>query len=210
MARCGHALGEDRGAKDRLSEHLRAVEQGAEIIVTDRDRPIARIVPFRPQAPIMVTPPKAPFASVRGKRWKRSRSRPSVSSTELLADERSERWTPTSIPRWCSGSSSARGNPLRQWRYIDNAVASELVRRLHRLPLLLPTLTEISRRGAAPRASYGIATRSWRPRRPRLRAQRRMSAALRVSTLPQVRAAPMAMRQSWLWSRGRNEPARRA
>lgn len=34
------------GLKDRLSEHLRAVEKGAEVDVTDRDRPIARIVPI--------------------------------------------------------------------------------------------------------------------------------------------------------------------
>ena len=32
--------------KDHLSEHLRAVERGAEVVVTDRDRPIARISPF--------------------------------------------------------------------------------------------------------------------------------------------------------------------
>ena len=32
--------------KDRLSEHLRAVEQGAEVVVADRNRPIARIVPI--------------------------------------------------------------------------------------------------------------------------------------------------------------------
>src|SRR5438094_205007 len=31
--------------KNHLSEHLRAVEAGDEIIVTDRNRPIARIVP---------------------------------------------------------------------------------------------------------------------------------------------------------------------
>ena len=33
--------------KDRLSEHLRAVERGEEIEVTDRRRPIARIVPLQ-------------------------------------------------------------------------------------------------------------------------------------------------------------------
>jgi len=31
--------------KDQLSRHLREVERGGEIEVTDRDRPIARIVP---------------------------------------------------------------------------------------------------------------------------------------------------------------------
>ena len=32
--------------KDHLSEYLRAVERGAEVVVTDRDRPIARISPM--------------------------------------------------------------------------------------------------------------------------------------------------------------------
>jgi prevent-host-death family protein len=37
--------------KDHLSEHLRSVERGGEIEVTDRDRPIARISPVRPDLP---------------------------------------------------------------------------------------------------------------------------------------------------------------
>ncbi|MBI4260112.1 MAG: type II toxin-antitoxin system prevent-host-death family antitoxin, partial [Actinobacteria bacterium] len=36
--------------KDQLSKHLRAVERGAHVEVTDRDRPIARIVPVEEQA----------------------------------------------------------------------------------------------------------------------------------------------------------------
>ena len=36
--------------KDQLSTHLRAVEAGDEVEVTDRGRPIARIVPVRPAA----------------------------------------------------------------------------------------------------------------------------------------------------------------
>ena len=34
--------------KDCLSEHLRAVENGAEVVVMDRNRPIAQIVPLPP------------------------------------------------------------------------------------------------------------------------------------------------------------------
>jgi prevent-host-death family protein len=75
--------------KDHLSEHLRAVERGAELEVTDRSRPIAHIVPV-PTAPesLKLTPPKVPFASLRGKR--RTRAKWTVSSLELLEEERDE------------------------------------------------------------------------------------------------------------------------
>ena len=76
--------------KDHLSEHLRAVERGGEILVTDRERPIARIVPVTPAAyaPTLVLPSR-PFESVR--------DLPPVpvdlspSSTELLLEERGDR-----------------------------------------------------------------------------------------------------------------------
>ena len=55
--------------KDHLSEHLRSVERGAELEVTDRERPIARIVPIdKGKALIRMTPPRRPFSSVRQKR----------------------------------------------------------------------------------------------------------------------------------------------
>ena len=78
--------------KDRLSEHLRAVERGAvsEVLVTDRDRPVARIVPIE-SSPSRVTiqPPKVPFASVRGTRRKPAGWK--ISSLELLRQERGDR-----------------------------------------------------------------------------------------------------------------------
>jgi prevent-host-death family protein len=76
--------------KDRLSEHLRAVEKGAEVVVTHRNRPIARIVPHPdPHPRVHVVPPSRSFKSIRGRRhtaagWK-------ITSTELLLEERSER-----------------------------------------------------------------------------------------------------------------------
>ena len=73
--------------KDHLSEHLRAVERGAEIEVTDRSRPIARISPV-PAAPRIVAATRT-LASLR-----RRRARPArwaVSSLELLREERGER-----------------------------------------------------------------------------------------------------------------------
>lgn len=76
--------------KNHLSVHLRAVEHGAEIEVTDRDRPIARIVPVRGGGPeVLVLPARRSFASIRGKR-----SRPArwpTSSTDLLLEERQGR-----------------------------------------------------------------------------------------------------------------------
>lgn len=76
--------------KDRLSEHLRAVEKGAEVVVTDRDRPIARIVPLAHAGKrARILPPSRPFSSVRSRRH--TPTRWSISSTELLREERKER-----------------------------------------------------------------------------------------------------------------------
>jgi prevent-host-death family protein len=75
--------------KDRLSEHLRAVEQGGEVVVLDRNRPIARIVPMPPQGRrVRLIPPSRELAGVRDRR--RSRSGWRITSTELLLEERRE------------------------------------------------------------------------------------------------------------------------
>lgn len=76
--------------KNHLSEHLRAVEDGAELVVTDRDRPIARIVPHkRSDRRVQVTRPTRSFSSVRGKRYAPAKWR--INSTELLMEERQQR-----------------------------------------------------------------------------------------------------------------------
>lgn len=76
--------------KDQLSRHLREVERGAEVVVTDRDRPIARIVPVTGTGvPLVVIAPKRPFSTLRGKRYPPARWH--VSSTELLLEERQRR-----------------------------------------------------------------------------------------------------------------------
>jgi prevent-host-death family protein len=75
--------------KDHLSEHLRAVEHGVPIEVTDRNRPIARILPL--DAGIeraTFVAPRRPFAAAdrqpgRPARWSRK-------SLELLLEERRE------------------------------------------------------------------------------------------------------------------------
>ena len=75
--------------KDQLSKRLRAVERGAEVEVTDRDRPIARIVPVTDDDGVVLIPPTRSFSRLRRKRyppagWGRS-------STELLSEERRQR-----------------------------------------------------------------------------------------------------------------------
>ena len=75
--------------KDHLSKYLRAAEAGASYEVTDRDRPIARIVPVRERPPLEIRPAKVPFASIR------DRTYPPVKLTrdivELLLEERGDR-----------------------------------------------------------------------------------------------------------------------
>jgi prevent-host-death family protein len=76
--------------KDNLSKYLRAVERGAEVEVTDRDRPIARIVPIADgDDGITVIPPTRPFAGFRRRRFRPVRRR--FDSLELLLEERQER-----------------------------------------------------------------------------------------------------------------------
>jgi prevent-host-death family protein len=76
--------------KNQLSQHLRAVEQGAEIEVTDRRRPIVRLVPVRPAEPrIRIIPARRPFAEVRNRRFPKGRWR--AGSLRLLLEERGQR-----------------------------------------------------------------------------------------------------------------------
>jgi prevent-host-death family protein len=76
--------------KDQLSRHLREVERGGEVEVTDRDRPIARIVPVTGDGHrVVVASPKRPFSSLRRKRYPPARW--AVASSELLLEERQRR-----------------------------------------------------------------------------------------------------------------------
>jgi len=58
--------------KARMGRYMRAVRAGAEVVVTDRDQPVARLVPYRsrvaePEGPPVARPrdPSAPpFAAV--------------------------------------------------------------------------------------------------------------------------------------------------
>ena len=75
--------------KDQLSRYLREVERGAEVEVTDRNRPIARIVPIPADEGPRIVPARRPFAEVRDRRF--TPARWSVSSTDLLLEERQQR-----------------------------------------------------------------------------------------------------------------------
>jgi prevent-host-death family protein len=76
--------------KDALSQHLRAVERGEAIEVTDRARPIAWIVPVpSDESPIEIIPPRRPFTSLRTKRYPPARW--GVRSLDLLLAERGRR-----------------------------------------------------------------------------------------------------------------------
>ena len=75
--------------KDQLSKYLRAAEGGTEVEVTDRNRPIARIVSADTSREVAVRPARVPFTTLRARvypdaRWARS-------STDLLLEERQGR-----------------------------------------------------------------------------------------------------------------------
>jgi prevent-host-death family protein len=76
--------------KDKLSEYLRAAEAGDEVIVTDRNRPIARISPVGAPAPeLQFEEPHVAFKTVRSKKWPAAGWR--LTANQLVGAERRER-----------------------------------------------------------------------------------------------------------------------
>jgi prevent-host-death family protein len=76
--------------KNQLSRHLREAEQGEEIEVTDRRRPIVRLVPARPNEPaIRIIPARRAFAEVRNRRYPKALWR--SDSLRILLEERGRR-----------------------------------------------------------------------------------------------------------------------
>lgn len=72
--------------KNNLSRHLRTVEAGETIEVTDHDRPIARLIPVERKSRLVMRPATLPFSDV-----SRLRFEPlglPVSSLELLREDR--------------------------------------------------------------------------------------------------------------------------
>jgi prevent-host-death family protein len=78
-----------RELHDRLSEHLERVERGAEVVVTRRGRPIARLSAVDGEDPLedlvrrgLVTPPARP------RRPRRSRVKARGSVSDLVVEQR--------------------------------------------------------------------------------------------------------------------------
>jgi len=71
--------------KDNLSATLRRVEAGEEVVVTDRDRPIAVLSPVEDEEGLTITPAKYPFSTIRDKKFPKTR-RPVDSLRALLAE----------------------------------------------------------------------------------------------------------------------------
>ncbi len=75
--------------KDGLSATLRRVQRGERVLVTDRDRPIAMLVPVEDEDGVTVIPAKRPFSAIRNKRYPSPRK--SFDPLAALLIERGER-----------------------------------------------------------------------------------------------------------------------
>lgn len=72
--------------KNGLSRHLREVEAGAIIEITDHDRPVARLVPIEHKSRLVIREPLKPFSEIAHRRYPPARL--PISSTELLRQDR--------------------------------------------------------------------------------------------------------------------------
>jgi prevent-host-death family protein len=75
--------------KNNLSRHLRSVEAGQAIEVTDHDRPIARLIPIESKARLELRPPQRPFSEIRDKVYPTSDL--GIDYVELLLEDRRKR-----------------------------------------------------------------------------------------------------------------------
>jgi len=75
--------------KNNLSRHLREVEAGEVIEVTDHDRPIARLIPIELKTRLALKPATRPFSEIRDKFYE-SLNLP-ISSLDILLEDRRKR-----------------------------------------------------------------------------------------------------------------------
>ena len=75
--------------KNNLSRHLRSVEGGEVIEVTDHDRPIARLIPIETKTRLAIKPASRPFSEIRDKVYEPANW--PVSSLDLLLEDRQKR-----------------------------------------------------------------------------------------------------------------------
>jgi prevent-host-death family protein len=81
--------------KSRLSEYLRSVRRGHEIIIKDRETPIARVVPYKEPAKRLVTiPPTRSLKEVEEmlRRLKRPKNLRPGDVDQALREERRDRF----------------------------------------------------------------------------------------------------------------------
>jgi prevent-host-death family protein len=72
--------------KNSLSRHLREVEGGTAIEITDHDRPVAHLVPIEPKSRLVIRPARRPFSEVSQLRYE-PLDLP-IDSTTLLRQDR--------------------------------------------------------------------------------------------------------------------------
>ena len=75
--------------KNNLSRHLRAVEAGEVLEVTDHERPVARLVPIEPKTKLVLRPPSRPFSEIKDKVY--PPGDPALDYVELLLEDRRKR-----------------------------------------------------------------------------------------------------------------------
>ncbi len=72
--------------KNNLSRHLREVEGGIAIEITDHDRPVAHLVPLETKSNLVIRPARRPFAEVSHLRYEPLNL--PIDSTTLLRQDR--------------------------------------------------------------------------------------------------------------------------
>lgn len=81
--------------KARMGQYMRAVRAGEEVVVTDRDQPVARLVPFKDASSqaeeLPIVQPKDPGAPPLGKVQLRAIRYRGRSTTDLLLEDRRRR-----------------------------------------------------------------------------------------------------------------------
>ncbi|MFZ5470337.1 MAG: type II toxin-antitoxin system Phd/YefM family antitoxin [Myxococcota bacterium] len=80
--------------KAKLGQFMRAVRAGKQVVIKDRDRPVARLVPYKAEgkkAEALITKPKNPGAPSLSAVKVRPISYRGPSSTELLRSDREKR-----------------------------------------------------------------------------------------------------------------------
>ncbi len=81
--------------KAKMGQYMRAVRAGKEVVITDRDRPVARLLPYDEPAPtgaeLVIARPKDPDAPPLGAVEVRAIVYRGRATTELLVEDRARR-----------------------------------------------------------------------------------------------------------------------